>query len=86
MLQDEVEEQLLSLKREVDELRAEIAELKRIPSDDEQLLPDVEYDFVVNAEEKVALTSKGRIVGVVQESNTLGLTDEEWNLYTSPDE
>ena len=86
MLQDEMEEQLQSLKREVDELRAEVAERKRKTPDDEPLLPGVEYDFVPKVVEKNTITITARITGVIREPSTLGLTDEEWELYSSPDE
>ncbi len=87
MLHEELEEQFQSLRREVDELRAEVAELKKRTTDDEPLLPGVECDFAPSTQgDKSCKAFMGRIVAVVKESDTLGLTDDEWRMFSSPDE
>ena len=82
MLQVEIEEQLHELTRKVEELSAEVKELKEEPT----LIPGVEYDLVTSVPNKVIGTFTLRITGIRKADCTLALTDEEWRLYAAPEE
>lgn len=86
MLQEEIEEQLQALTKEVEELRAEVETLKEKASDEPTLIPGAEYDFVPTVPDKVIGTFVMRVGKVIREDNSLCLTDDEWQMYSIGDQ
>jgi uncharacterized protein YdhG (YjbR/CyaY superfamily) len=87
MLQDEMEEQLQTLTKQVEELRAEVETLKeKIDDDEPTLIPEAEYDFVPTFEPKVIARGIAKIVRVVEGPKDLGLSAHEWEILSIPED
>ena len=80
MLQEEMEEQLQALTKQVEDLRAEVETLKDKRYDEATLIPGAEYDFVPSVTEKVIATGVIRVGEIRKADALLGLTEDEWQL------
>ena len=83
MLQEEIEEQLQSLTKQVEELRAEVETLKEQRPDEVALIPGAEYDFVPSVREKVIARGVAKIIRVEKAPTDLGLSPREWEQFSA---
>jgi hypothetical protein len=86
MLHEEFDEQLQALTKQVEELRADVQLLKEKREEEVTLIPGAEYDLVPSLKPKVIGTFVMRVGKIYEASSLLGLTDEEWRLYSTPDD
>lgn len=54
--------------------------------EEDDFIPGMEYDLVVNVPPHETIYFRARIVSIETPPATLGLTDEEWALYGSEEE
>jgi hypothetical protein len=86
MLEDQFEERLDALTKRVEELSTEVETLKKERAEESGLIPGAEYDFVPTVAEKIIGRYTIRVGKTCKADSLLGLTDEEWRLYSTPDE
>jgi hypothetical protein len=86
MLQEEMEEQLQTLTKQVEELRSEVETLKEQRFEEPRLIPGAEYDFVPSLKPKVIARGIGRIVRIVNATHELGLSAREWEQFSSDED
>lgn len=96
MTQAQLEERLTALEKAFEEMRLQttpaatengVNDEKNTPSvEEDDFIPGVEYDLVVNVPPEETIYFRARIVSIETPPAGLGLSDAEWALYGSEDE
>ena len=91
---EQVADRLKNLEQVVEQLQTrQNGESEHLPSlkqeakeaEEDDFIPGVEYDLVVNVPPKETIYFRARIVSIETPPAILGLTDAEWALYGSED-
>ncbi len=92
----QLEERVTALEKAIEEMRLQgtsatngngyLRETNSPPVEEDDFIPGVEYDLVVDVPPEETIYFRARIVSIETPPAILGLTDAEWELYGSEDE
>ncbi|MBM3993503.1 MAG: hypothetical protein FJ303_05040 [Planctomycetes bacterium] len=83
MQEHEIEERLDVLEKKVEDLAAELQDVKNHGEEEPKLIPGAEFDFVPSAPQKVIARGVAKIIRVGKAPDDLGLSAREWELLSA---